>query len=158
MREASEDAAPVAVRPELLQERSRLHAELSLLVTKGVTLSNRRAIQVRCELELHSVAPVTPESFQLRAETLIEELMSIEVRDDEISDSSIAGDAGSGAITIELLVFTEDPLHAIMKALTTIRAAIHAAGDATPGWPEAGDVARTVDAASVQTAWTLIPA
>ena len=67
---------------------------------------------------------------------VMNELLVIEELDPCLSDASLALDNASGTVEIGLRCVstsTERGTHHIMSA---IRAAIHAAGGATPGWPE----------------------
>jgi hypothetical protein len=68
----------------------------------------------------------------------------------------LGGDAVRLAWTIEMVVVTDDEFDALMRALTNIRTALHALGDATHGWPTAGDVRSTFTPAAVQTERTLV--
>ncbi len=52
------------------------------------------------------------------------------------TDQGVHYDAGTGKVTFEVVVDGLDALDAVQKATTTVRAALHAAGAMTPGWPE----------------------
>jgi hypothetical protein len=58
----------------------------------------------------------------------------LEVVDAAITDPDLAADLGTGFMDVQMIVDADDPAAAMVKALATLRAAIHAIGDATPGW------------------------
>jgi hypothetical protein len=61
----------------------------------------------------------------------MEELVKLDV-----TDPSIGGTLSDGDIGFSLVVEAETLEKATVSAFGTIRAAIHAAGGGTPGWPE----------------------
>lgn len=48
-------------------------------------------------------------------------------------------------VGFDVTVEAEDPLDALVKALTLIRTALHAARIGTPGWPHASDLRASLD-------------
>jgi hypothetical protein len=64
----------------------------------------------------------------------MEALLDLEAVDDAITDPDLAADLSTGCVDIQMIVDADDPAVAMVKALATLRAAIHAIGDATPGW------------------------
>lgn len=52
-----------------------------------------------------------------------------------VLDSSVSSDAAENIVTIEVTVEAEDLDDGIARAMGAMRSAIHAVGDATPGWP-----------------------
>jgi hypothetical protein len=75
---------------------------------------------------------------------VMEELVKLDV-----TDPSIGGTLSDGDIELSLAVETDTLENATASAFGTIRAAIHAAGGGTPGWPEfrgEGVTAQLVDA------------
>ncbi|MGC9669354.1 hypothetical protein ACNTMW_22710 [Planosporangium sp. 12N6] len=56
-----------------------------------------------------------------------------------MTDASIGTDAAERTITISLLVFADNEVAGLQRALAVIRSTVHAAGAATPFWPTADD-------------------
>jgi len=46
----------------------------------------------------------------------------------------LAADLSTGCVDIRMIVDADDPAEAMVKALATVRAAVHAIVDAAPGW------------------------
>lgn len=69
-----------------------------------------------------------------RLDPLMEALLDLETADAAIEDPDIAADTSTRRVDVQMTVEAEDPAIAMVKALATLRAAIHAKGDATPGW------------------------
>jgi hypothetical protein len=61
-------------------------------------------------------------------------LLDLEEADAAVEDPDLAADISTGHIDVQMLIEADDPAAAMVKALATLRAAIHAIGDATPGW------------------------
>lgn len=61
-----------------------------------------------------------------------------------VLDSAVSSDAELGIVTIEVTVEAEDLDDGIARAMAAMRAAIHAVGDATPGWPSHKDIMEMV--------------
>lgn len=61
-------------------------------------------------------------------------LLDLEEADEAIADPDLAANLETGCVNVQMIVDAEDPAAAMVKALSTLRAAIHAIGDATPGW------------------------
>jgi hypothetical protein len=55
-----------------------------------------------------------------------------------VEDPAIAGTSSAGEIEISITIDAESLEDAAPKAMTTLRAAIHAAQGSTPGWPPFG--------------------
>jgi len=73
-------------------------------------------------------------AFGARLDTLMEALLSLEAADSAIEDPDLTADLTSCSVDVEMMVEAADPAAAMVKALATLRAAIHAIGDATPAW------------------------
>jgi len=69
-----------------------------------------------------------------RLEPLMDALLDLEEADASIQDPDIAADVSTGHVDVQMIVDADDPASAMVKAFATLRAAIHAIGDATPGW------------------------
>lgn len=69
-----------------------------------------------------------------RLDPLMEALLAIEATDAAIEDPDLAADLSTGIVDVQMTVDAPDPAEAMVKALATLRSAIHAIGDATPGW------------------------
>jgi hypothetical protein len=61
-------------------------------------------------------------------------LLDLEEADAAVEDPDIAADVSNGHVDVQMIIDADDPAQAMVKALATLRAAIHAIGDATPGW------------------------
>jgi hypothetical protein len=85
-------------------------------------------------LTIQQVMCSDPESCAPRLGPLMEALLDLEDADSAISDPDLATDLSSGLVDVQMIVDADDPAVAMVKALATLRAAIHAIGDATPGW------------------------
>jgi len=70
----------------------------------------------------------------------------VENGDDTITDADIAGTLSTGDVDVQMIVKALDPAEAAAKALGAVRAAVHAVGDATPGWETAGGMMRIAPA------------
>jgi hypothetical protein len=69
-----------------------------------------------------------------RLTPLMDALLDLEDADPAISDPDLAANTVSGCVEVQMVVEADDPAKAMVQALSTLRAAIHAIGDATPGW------------------------
>lgn len=81
--------------------------------------------QVRCS---------DAEALPTRIDPLMEALLGLEAADDAIEDPDLAADLETGCVDVQMIVEAADPAVAMVKALATLRSAIHEIGDATPGW------------------------
>lgn len=94
-----------------------------------------------------------PNQLEAQLDRVMEELVRLGVE-----DPAIGGTLTSGEVEISITVDAESLEEAMPKAVTVLRAAIHAAEGSTPGWPRFGR-ARPADALRVD--WeklTLVPA
>lgn len=78
-------------------------------------------------------------TFGNRLDALMETLLSQEAADSAIEDPDLAVDLSSCRVDVEMTVEAADTAAALVKALATLRAAIHAIGD-TAGWETTGAV------------------
>lgn len=85
-------------------------------------------------LTIQEIQCVGPDSCDQRLYPLMEALLDLEAVDAAITDPDLAADLSSGRVDVQMIVDADDPAVAMVKALATLRAAIHAIGDATPGW------------------------
>lgn len=69
-----------------------------------------------------------------RLDPLMEALLDLEAADAAVEDPDLAADISTGHVDVQMIVEASDPAAAMVKALATLRSAIHAIGDATPGW------------------------
>jgi hypothetical protein len=101
-------------------------------------------------LTIQQVTCGVPQSLLDRLEPLMEELLTLEKADSCVEDADLAADVTTGQVDVQMVVEAADAAEAMVKALATLRAAIHAIGDATPGWETANIVmhAGPVDAAN----------
>jgi len=72
--------------------------------------------------------------FDARLGDLMNALIDLEDQDSSIEDPDLAAHLAEGRVDVQMTVEAEDPAEAMVKALCALRAAIHAIGDATPGW------------------------
>ncbi len=100
-------------------------------------------------LTIQEVACGEPEVFPGRLDDLMEQLLSLENADSAVEDPDLAADLSTGCVDVQMIIEAPDPAEAMVKAFATLRAAIHAMGDATPGWETANTImhAAPVDAA-----------
>ena len=75
-----------------------------------------------------------------RLEPLMDALLDLEEADAAVEDPDIAADVSEGHVDVQMIIDADDPAQAMVKALATLRAAIHAIGDATPGWETSSSV------------------
>ena len=67
-------------------------------------------------------------------DALMEALLDLETADGAITDPDLAADLRTNCVDIQVIVDADDPAAAMVTALAALRVAIHAIGDATPGW------------------------
>jgi hypothetical protein len=84
-------------------------------------------------LTIQAIQCVGPDSCEQRIDPLMKALLDLEAADDSITDPDLAADLSTGCVDIQMFVDAADPATAMVKALATLRAAIHAIDDATPG-------------------------
>lgn len=75
------------------------------------------------------------ESIAPLAAAVMRELLQLEGADN-VLDTAVSADAARREVTIELVGCGPDPIQALLNGISAMRAAIHAAGGATPGWPD----------------------
>jgi hypothetical protein len=85
-------------------------------------------------LTVQEITYTGPGSCEDRFDPIMEALLAIEENDPAIIDPDIAADVSTGRVDIQMIVDAADPAAAMVKAQAALRAAIHAIGDATPGW------------------------
>ena len=73
-------------------------------------------------------------AFGVHLDPLMEALLRLEAADGAIEDPDLAADLGTGHVDVQLTVEAADPAAAMVKALATLRAAIHAIGGTDSGW------------------------
>ena len=91
-------------------------------------------------LTVQQVNCIGLQSCASRLEPLMDALLDLEEADAAVEDPDIAADVSNGHIDVQMIIDADDPAQAMVKALATLRAAIHAIGDATPGWETASAV------------------
>ncbi len=85
-------------------------------------------------LTVQEVTCADPGSFKDRLDPLMEALLRLEAADSTVDDPDLAADLSMCRVDVQMIVEAADPAAAMVKALATLRAAIHAIGDVTPGW------------------------
>ncbi|HEX6519622.1 MAG TPA: hypothetical protein VF070_06335 [Streptosporangiaceae bacterium] len=89
-------------------------------------------------LTVQEVTYTGPGSFEPRLGPLMDALLTLEAAADAvIEDPDLTADLSSGRVEVQMVVDAGDPAAAMVTALAALRAAIHAIGDATPGWETA---------------------
>mgnify|MGYP001603952771 CR=1 FL=1 len=77
--------------------------------------------------------------FEDRVGELVTALLDLE-DDEDVEDPDVAANLPKGRVDVQMVVEASDPANAAVKATCFLRTAIHAIGDATPGW----ETSRTV--------------
>jgi len=72
--------------------------------------------------------------FEGRVDALMIALLDLEAADPAIEDPDLSAKLQARRADVQMIVEASDPAQAMVKAHATLRAAIHAIGDATPGW------------------------
>jgi hypothetical protein len=85
-------------------------------------------------LTIQQIVRAEPEVVANRVDPLIEALLSLEAADSDIEDPDLAADLTTGQVDVQMVIEAATPPEAMMKAFSTLRAAIHAIGDGTAGW------------------------
>ncbi|MET9784433.1 hypothetical protein [Nocardiopsis alba] len=98
-------------------------------------MTGQLAVMVGTNLHVSFSHPVSQDEFHDYAARLMDELLALEECDNSITDSTVSSDADERLFTVEIVVRTDDQFEASEKAFATLRAALHAAGAGTPGWP-----------------------
>ena len=88
-------------------------------------------------LTVQEIQCAGPGACEPRLDPLMDALLDLEEADKAITDPDLAADLSTGRVDVQMIVDADDPATAMVKALATVRAAIHAIGDATPGWETA---------------------
>jgi hypothetical protein len=88
-------------------------------------------------LTVQEITCAGPSTFGARLDPLMEALLRLEAADGAIEDPDLVGDLSTCCVEIQMTVDAADPAAAMVKALATLRAAIHAIGDAAAGWETA---------------------
>lgn len=80
---------------------------------------------------------IGPGTCEPRLDPLMNALLDLEEADKAVTDPDLAANLSTGRVDVQMTVDADDPAAAMVKALATVRAAIHSIGDATPGWETA---------------------
>ncbi len=72
--------------------------------------------------------------FEERLTALMDALLDLEDADGAVTDPDVAATLAGLRADVQMTIEAADPAAAAVQALATLRAAIHAMGDATPGW------------------------
>jgi hypothetical protein len=102
---------------------------------------DRPALSLEFEFTVENVG--TADQFHDHGERVMQELLKLEDCDPDVTDSSVGTDYSDQTVTISVLVFADDEVQGLGKALAVIRSAVHAAGAATPFWPTVNDLVET---------------
>lgn len=85
-------------------------------------------------LTIQEVSCSGPGAFGVRLDPLMEALLSIEAADGAIDDPDLGADLGTGFVDVQMTVEAPDPAAAMVKALATLRTALHSIGGTDGGW------------------------
>ncbi|MFZ0186294.1 MAG: hypothetical protein WAL72_05025 [Streptosporangiaceae bacterium] len=94
------------------------------------------------EVELDAGRPMSENRFDALANALYD----LDASDPEITDTDLGAALTEGRVTVSMAIDADDPAVAATKALCAVRAALHAIGNATPGWEAARSVMRIAPA------------
>ena len=94
------------------------------------------------EIELRASGQLDDDRFDAFADALYD----LDEADPLIGNMSLGASLAEGRADVSMTVEEVDPAAAATKALASVRAAIHAIGDATPGWDTAHSVIRVAPA------------
>lgn len=103
-------------------------------------MSTRMANHLSIQFNLSLPQGTGRADVHAHGERVMQELLKLETCNNDFTDSTVSTDAQLNTITIELLVFDlTDPIKVLQRALDIVRAAAHAAGGATPDWPNVSE-------------------
>jgi phosphatidylserine/phosphatidylglycerophosphate/cardiolipin synthase-like enzyme len=85
-------------------------------------------------LTIQEITCAGPPAVGAQLDSLMDALLDLEAADSAIEDPDLAADVSTGQVEVQFMVDAADPAAAMVKALSALRAAIHAIGDAAPGW------------------------
>ncbi len=91
-------------------------------------------ITVSCEMQFALASASDHGSIADHVDDVMRELIALEDVNNALSDSAVGLDVGSMTVTIGIAASSETFDEATSQATSAIRAAIHAAGGATPNW------------------------
>ena len=91
-------------------------------------------VTISCEWEFHVAGTHSAKQLEVKGDRVMSALLDIESVDPRITDSAVSLDTANKVMTIGLVVSGTDYEETVAHSLTSIRAAIHAAGGSTPGW------------------------
>jgi hypothetical protein len=95
------------------------------------------------ELQLQANTQPLPED---RFDALADALYDIDAGDPAVEDMDLTASLADSRAVVSMMVVADDPAEACVKALCAVRTAIHAIGDATPGWETESSVMRVAPA------------
>ncbi|MDR0342932.1 MAG: hypothetical protein LBI49_07375 [Nocardiopsaceae bacterium] len=85
----------------------------------------------------------------LAIDQVTDQLDLVDERTPELLDYAVSSDAGDSTAVFEITADASDEMDALAGAVSWVRAAIHAAGGATPGWTVGGVGSVSVHALTV---------
>jgi hypothetical protein len=95
------------------------------------------------EMELQAVGGPLDDT---RFDALADALYDLDTADPVVTDTDLTASLADRRVIVSMVVDADDPADAATKALCAVRTAIHAIGDATPGWETANGVMRIAPA------------
>lgn len=91
-------------------------------------------MNVACEWEFQLTGTQVVSRVRESGDRIMTGLLALESADARLADSSVSLDSSTGTLTVGITVSGTDYQESVDHALTSIRAAIHAAGGSTPDW------------------------
>jgi hypothetical protein len=98
-----------------------------------VLAKGRGPMKFHIDTEIDAAGPISEARFAALADALYD----LEDGDPAVEDADLGAALTSGHATVSMTVDAADAAEAGTKALCVVRTAIHATGDATPGWETA---------------------
>jgi hypothetical protein len=99
--------------------------------------------------------PRTADELAECTQGVMESLLELERRDDDLLESGVAMDAGEKTVVVEVTVRAASGPQLVERSTGIVRAALHAAGHGTPDWPgSAGTGTPSRDSGSVVGSFT----
>jgi hypothetical protein len=80
------------------------------------------------------VTYTAPDDFEEHIDALMQALLALESTDEAVADAEVAASLATGSADVQMTVEAPSPAEAAVKAQATLRSALHAIGDLTPGW------------------------
>ncbi|HVV37976.1 MAG TPA: hypothetical protein VHC63_15305 [Acidimicrobiales bacterium] len=98
-------------------------------------MAKSNELELRVMFKVQASCPnATPDEFRQGLEEQLGDVMEELLQDERVVDPIIGTEYSTGTVTFELIVAGSDEAEIVRITSGAIRAAIHGAGGATPGW------------------------